>query len=769
MELYNTVLLVVLVVIAVVFHRQIDDLRGQLRQATDENDHLTNLVRDLLRRVYTLEQNAARPTTPPAPQLPPEPVVQPHVGVLPPQPQTAYSQPPASIPGSLAWAEEQEYQAELARRRQAEFASAGTTAYTDASASEHQPFQHSPGTFDPAAPIHPEAAAPQPPSAPTDWEAVLGGNVLNKIGGLVLVVGIALFLGYSVTMLGPAGKVAIGLLIGAAMLVAGILLEQRERYQTFGRGLIGAGWAAVYFTTYAAFDLPAARIIYDPTLGTALLLGVSAAMIGHSMLYRREEVTSLAYFIGFVSILVSPLTSFSLVATLVLALALLATAYRNAWRNLGLAGVFLTYATLIARYDIAIAAQPGLLNMQSLLWIYWLAFEGADLLHRRRGDTGITASLYFWVNAGGFLLGTIGHTIDMGVRGSAWSPILAAVAAAFAASAVIRFFLDRPAEERADFLPQLVSGGYGSATVISTAFALWWTLARHEGYAATLVMLLIAELLVVGGVLLQQPFLRTLGAVAHVAPLLHWLDVDYGRNEQIPFGPLKLHGYSYTGIVLALTWVVNRIWLKGLWFYGTAAMAVVSILIDAEMSRPWGTVAWAILASSILIAGGYLNKSELRVQGYFLAAITFFRALGLNLETDRVVTIILIAGLFYAAYWLTRPYNENWDLLGRTGVNLIATVLVAALLAVEVQGRLLTVSLGLEGTALLAVGFLLRDRLFRLSGLVLFLLCIAKLFFYDLNSLDTLSRIFSFIILGLLLLGASFVYTRFRDQMKKLL
>jgi hypothetical protein len=776
MELYNTappVVLIVLAVLAVVFYRQIDELRRQIRSVTGENEHLTNLVRDLLRRVYTLEQNAARPIGQPSPQVPVQPVPQTHIGVLPQQPQTAYSQAPASIPGSLAWAEEQERQAELARSGQPELAGMGTTAYTDASfpAADPQAFQQSatPGAFDPTAPAPPEAAAPQPPSPPTDWEAVLGGNVLNKIGGLVLVVGIALFLGYSVTMLGPAGKVAIGLVIGAVMLIAGILLEQRERYRIFSRGLIGAGWAAIYFTTYAAFDLPAARIIDDPTLGTALLLGVSAAMIAHSMLYRREEVTSLAYFIGFVSILVSPLTSFSLMATLVLAVTMLFTAYRNTWRRLGLAGIFLTYTTLIARYDPNIASQTGLLNMQSLLWIYWIAFEAADLLHRRRGDTGVAAALYFWVNAGGFIAGSLIHNIAMGVRGGDWSPLLATIAAAFAVSTVSRFLIERPADEQNNFLAQLASGGYGSAIVVATAFALYWTLARHEGYAATLVLLLIAELLVVGGVLLRQPFLRTLGAMVHVVPLLHWFDVDYGRNEQITFGPLKLHGYSYTGLVMAATWVVNRIWLKGLWFYGTAAMAIVSILIDAEMSRPWGTVAWAILASSILIAGGFLKKSELRIQGYFLAAITFFRALGLNLETDRVPTLILIAGLFYAAYWLTREFNENWDLLGRTAVCLIATVLIAALLGVEVQGRLLTVSLGLQGTGLLAVGFLLRDRLFRLSGLVLFLFCIAKLFFYDLNSLDTLSRIFSFIILGLLLLAASFVYTRFRDQMKKLL
>src|SRR5215204_7186250 len=70
-------------------------------------------------------------------------------------------------------------------------------------------------------------AIPPPPShrSPDEWEAVVGGSWLNRIGALILVVGIALFLGYSLTHLGPAGKVAIGFAVGLAMLAAGVSLR----------------------------------------------------------------------------------------------------------------------------------------------------------------------------------------------------------------------------------------------------------------------------------------------------------------------------------------------------------------------------------------------------------------------------------------------------------------------------------------------------------------------------------------------------------------
>jgi uncharacterized membrane protein len=101
--------------------------------------------------------------------------------------------------------------------------------------------------------------------------------------------------------------------------------------------------------------------------------------------------------------------------------------------------------------------------------------------------------------------------------------------------------------------------------------------------------------------------------------------------------------------------------------------------------------------------------------------------------------------------------------------SLLATTLLGALIFHEVSGSVLTVAWGVEAVALLAAGFALRDRVLRLSGLALFLVCTLKLFFWDLRNLETLPRIVSFIVLGLLLVAVSWVYTRFRDQVQRFL
>ena len=78
-------------------------------------------------------------------------------------------------------------------------------------------------------------------------------------------------------------------------------------------------------------------------------------------------------------------------------------------------------------------------------------------------------------------------------------------------------------------------------------------------------------------------------------------------------------------------------------------------------------------------------------------------------------------------------------------------------------------SWAIEGVALLIAGFPLRDRVLRLSGLSLFLVCILKLFLYDLRQLETFYRIVSFIVLGLILVSVSWIYTRFRSRIERYL
>jgi len=98
-----------------------------------------------------------------------------------------------------------------------------------------------------------------------------------------------------------------------------------------------------------------------------------------------------------------------------------------------------------------------------------------------------------------------------------------------------------------------------------------------------------------------------------------------------------------------------------------------------------------------------------------------------------------------------------------------ATWLMTILLGYRLPANLITMGWGLEGIVLLLGGFLIRERALRLAGLGMLFLCILKLFVYDLRELEALGRIISFVVLGLVLLGVSWTYTKYKEQLRKLL
>jgi uncharacterized membrane protein len=61
---------------------------------------------------------------------------------------------------------------------------------------------------------------------------------------------------------------------------------------------------------------------------------------------------------------------------------------------------------------------------------------------------------------------------------------------------------------------------------------------------------------------------------------------------------------------------------------------------------------------------------------------------------------------------------------------------------------------------MVAVGFAIRDKLFRILGLAAFGIIVAKVFFVDLESLRWLPRVLALAVLGMMLLSVSMLYQR---------
>ena len=121
---------------------------------------------------------------------------------------------------------------------------------------------------------------------PVDWEAVLGGNWLARIGVLAVVVGAGFFLklAFDNNWIGETGRVALGIVGGLAMLGGGEYW--RKRYAVYAQALAGGGVALLYLSVFAAFALYD-LIDLSPAVGLLLLISVASAALA----IRHESVT----------------------------------------------------------------------------------------------------------------------------------------------------------------------------------------------------------------------------------------------------------------------------------------------------------------------------------------------------------------------------------------------------------------------------------------------------------------------------------------------
>jgi len=74
----------------------------------------------------------------------------------------------------------------------------------------------------------------------------------------------------------------------------------------------------------------------------------------------------------------------------------------------------------------------------------------------------------------------------------------------------------------------------------------------------------------------------------------------------------------------------------------------------------------------------------------------------------------------------------------------------------------LSIIWALYASALVVVGIVKKVRIVRLLGILLFGITTVKAFFFDLSGLETLYRIISFLVLGLVLLIMSYLYNRYK-------
>jgi uncharacterized membrane protein len=716
---------------------------------------LEERVRDLLYRVWTLEQQAASQQAARGPAVTPEPEVPP-------------------VPEPIA-------------PLVTEAAPAASPAWSAAEAAV------------PPAPITEPAPVPVPASR-LNLEQRIGARWTTWVGvvAIIFAASFAVKLSIENDLIGPRARLGLGLGAGIALLGAGLALHRRRDVPYLSEGLAGLGLGLCYLSLFAGY---AYYNLLQVGAAFALMFIVTVLGTGVAVATERQVTAVLALLGGLLTPVLlagaEPNERALLGYLVVLDLLVLAIARFRTWRGLNRlawAGTVLLLAPTFMRQPEA-EYPVARLVLLSLLFLFFLltplAREWSEGGRSREVDLLIvagTAAGYFW---------SVYVTLEP------WRPVLeapAAMALAILYTVLAGFYRRRVADDDATVgvlmatacvfltlsIPLALKGPWitlawaaEGAVLLSVAPRLATPVAAWGGTAA----LFLAAFRVVGVDKWGSAYWTPGWNATFLAHLLTVADIVLAGQLALALRPGQLFRLSREGLRSTL-WVLASLTLSvllwrepsGLW---PAGMLTIQLLVLGFLSRFVASPAFAIavplagltvLARTLITddtmareAAGALGNAYLLMRVVACVALAIAGNCLARSGVSRYAGQVGRVASGAAGVVLLFVLSQAWTRYQDVGLREARGVTGRSGLAGEIRWRTqvgLSLLWTLYAAITLAWGFIRRSTALRYAALGLFGLVIVKVFVVDLASVKTLYRMLSFLILGVVLLLVGLLYQK---------
>jgi uncharacterized membrane protein len=656
-------------------------------------------------------------------------------------------------------------------------------------------------------------------------EYAVASTWLLRVGVVILVMGIGFFLRYSIDKgwIAPTGRVALSILVGVGLLVAGIRLLGTH-YQLFGQGLIGAGIATLYFSVFASVNFYHMIDAY-PAFALMALITVAAGVM--AVRFDSLLIAVLGIIGGYCTPIMLSTGQVNFVGLfaymLLLGCGILGISLKKDWHLLNylgfvctyglfaasmkdyrtadfwsvipfLVGFFVLYSTTLFLFNVVQRQKSTLLELIGLMLNAGIFFGAGYLLvldaYGQRAVAAITLGLtaFYGTHVHYFLVRKIAdRELLLSFMGlsvfflAITIPLLLSrewITVSWAIQALVMLWLADKLSSR--FLRQVAFLLYGLVLfrfgIMDLRAQYSSELPRAGDVALGEYMLHLLERLVIFGVpiasmagayfLLKSPLAAGRLAVEQANDVAQWVRTQWAIRYSI----VLALGMGFLYLHLELSRTLNYVFapcrlpvLTLLW------LGMCLILIYEYLASP----SQPILAILGLFVAGALVKFIFFDVPSWQFEETFVYGGGYSFldALMRLIDFGAMAAFFVLAFrWLrgapapaVAANLAGWLALGLTFLFLtleLNSFLTAFVPALRAGG--ISILWSLFALGLIVAGIHKRAEVLRYTGLGLFTVVGIKVFFSDLASLDQFYRIIAFILLGILSLTGAFLYLRYR-------
>lgn len=539
---------------------------------------------------------------------------------------------------------------------------------------------------------------------PKDIEETMG-TWLPRVGMLALLFGAGFFLKYAFDhqWIGPTGRIILGFLGGISLLGAGEYFESKK-YHSYARVFTGGGLAILYFSLFAARNF---YQMIDVTPAFISMLFITLAAGFFAVRYNSQIVAFYSIIGGFLTPFLIGSAGTDRIGLLwymaILNLGILGLAFFKKWRPLNFAAFAFTATIYLITFGQFHSVESSFATF-GFLTFYFLIFALAAFLYNILYRLPtFTEDIYLIIGNAFYYFGFSYFLLKPD-----YENLLGLFTFGLAAFYLILAYLAFSRNSQDKFLPLILLG-------VCVAFVTTGIWVQFAQYWITIFWTLEALVLLWVGFQIKDfahraYATRILALAIFVLALLKLMFIDSG---------ISLSGFTpifNERVFVFLPYVVS--------LFLAAMMYSYYKEVISEAERKISTV--CIVVANFLII--YLISVEI---------IDYF---GLKIkELSSVKDAYAPTSYSYEAK-RTLLYQRN---------------------------ALLSIVWAFYSIILIAIGIIKRYKPIRLMALMLFGITTLKVFFMDLSYLQGFPRILSFIVLGLLLLGAGFLYNKYKDKIKE--
>lgn len=622
-----------------------------------------------------------------------------------------------------------------------------------------------------------------------NFERLVGLNLINKLGILMILIGVIVLSKYSIDLISNVMKGIIIFFVGGSMLITGELLSKKKKSTIFSIGMISGGIGVIYTGVAVSFFM---LNILSGEMAIGLYILISLLGILLSLKYTSQVILSFALVGGYLpfiyiiedrtysSALYLFFAGFGAFSFLV--------SFKKKWIFTTYLGFFLNVFTIsmLPVLTLEIRTSSTKSYIIALLYIVYsfIIYTLIPIISNYKLKKNLKKLDVILISINTFLSGVFLYGL---FHFAGWDDFYGLLAIILA---IIYIFLAKGLERKFSIAENVITLFYLTGlTFIALVVPLqlgkiWITLGwliqgiillkfgllsgRKEFEKFGLILSILTLFHFIGFDILQSDrdlFLLKYSAVTFGLTYVNWLYLKYKSNLKIPIEILKTS--TIINIVLYLRYIL---------LYSNIPYKIFeeySYKLEVYLELFWIAMIYFIglfITTNSKIKNKSMHKLSIGIYGIGLLNISYLIG-GYGMATYQdsriLICLKLIIGMWIAIVFLSKFLKEI-----EFNLNYYPVILAVYLVFMSIRG--ITLYLDIKFFSLLITGFIFICSILMISigfikgyyylrriGLFLILFGVLKLFVFDFIILTPINKVISYFALGISLIVVSYIYQYF--------